>query len=83
MDDAIPDSLIGILFERGRYEEEVIEQIKVAFDKNDRDAVFDLVGKLLYEGPGASGTAFQVGEITSPRKSKGKADPPKSKERAK
>jgi hypothetical protein len=48
----VPDSLIEILCQRGRYEEEMLERIKDAFDKNDQRKVFRLVGKLLYEGPG-------------------------------
>ncbi len=47
-----PDSLIEILCQRGRYEEEMLERIKDAFDKNEQRKVFRLVGKLLYEGPG-------------------------------
>ena len=48
----VPDSLIEILCQRGRYEEEMLVRIKDAFDKNEQGKVFRLVGKLLYEGPG-------------------------------
>jgi len=48
----VPDSLIEILCQRGRYEEEMLDRIKVAFDREDQRKVFRLVGKLLYEGPG-------------------------------
>ena len=47
-----PDSLVEILMVRAQYEEEKQEEIKVAYDAKDKDRVFDLVGELLYEGPG-------------------------------
>ena len=53
--DLISSSLIDILCERGQYEETIIEQIKEAHDQNNQAKVFVLVGKLLYEGPGAVG----------------------------
>ena len=53
--DLISLSLIDILCERGQYEEKIIEQIKEAYDQNNQSKVFALVGKLLYDGPGAVG----------------------------
>ncbi len=49
----IPDNLRAILFARGAYEAEKIEQIKMAFDDGDKDRVWELVKELLYGGPGA------------------------------
>jgi len=52
--DIIPSGLVEMLAERGRYEEAVLERIKRAYDENDLRAVMDLLGKLFYEGPGAT-----------------------------
>jgi hypothetical protein len=49
---AVPDSLLEILETRVRYEEGKIDEIKAAYDADDRDLVFRLVRQLLYEGPG-------------------------------
>jgi hypothetical protein len=38
---------------RGKYEQEKQAEIKIAYDAQDKDRVYDLVGKLLYEGPGS------------------------------
>jgi hypothetical protein len=51
-EDTVPHSLVEMLEERGRYEEELLDEIKVAFDEGDSPIVMTLVGLLLYEGPG-------------------------------
>jgi len=48
----VPDSLFDILVTRGQWEEEKIQEIKIAYDAGDREKVFTLVGELLYTGPG-------------------------------
>jgi hypothetical protein len=53
--DSVPDSLLGIFQARAEYEAGVLARIKVAYDGNDSQLVFRLVGDLLYCGPGAKG----------------------------
>jgi hypothetical protein len=52
----VPDSLFDILITRGKWEEEKIQEIKIAYDAGDREKVFALVGELLYTGPGTMDT---------------------------
>ncbi len=49
----VPDSLVEILIVRAKYEQGKQAEIKVAYDAKDKDRVFDLVGEMLYEGPGS------------------------------
>ena len=48
----IPDSLIDILVERALYEEGVIRKLKDAYDRGEHGILVELVGDLLYRGPG-------------------------------
>lgn len=48
----IPENLRDILFARGEYESDKLEQIKMAFDDGDKNRVFTLVEELIYGGPG-------------------------------